>query len=156
MNDRSDAKPIPVAEFEGQYIRAFEGKLPAITLDMPEGYARGTHLKMEVEVRIRSVRLEEIQRGADKGDLTRQHVFALEEVRLLGAYSPDEVDPGVGGSASVAAIGAEPEEDEEELVFLCGAGTGGGEVCMMPRGHEGAHDPDYEDLPRTGTGDVGF
>lgn len=114
MTDQQ-AKPIPVAEFEGEYVRAMEGKLPAIALDMPEGYARGTHLKLEVEVRVRNVRYEEIRSGPDKGDLTRQHVFALEEVRLLGAYTPDEVDPGVGGSASIEAVRAEDEADEEDL-----------------------------------------
>lgn len=99
VDDATVAKPIPVAEFEGSFVRTMEGKLPAMTLDMPEGYARGTHLKMLVEVRVRNVRYEE-----DKsGELKRQHVFALEEIQLLGAYTAEEVDPGVGGNASAAA-----------------------------------------------------
>ena len=106
MDDRLNeqpmgAEPIPVAQFEGEYVRQMEGRLPAITLEMPEGYARGTHLKMEVEVRVRNVRYEEIARGPEKGDLVRQHVFALEEIKLLSAFDADQADPGVGGSASV-------------------------------------------------------
>ena len=41
---------IPVAEFEGEYVRLMIGKLPAIQLEMDYGYARGTHLKLELEV----------------------------------------------------------------------------------------------------------
>lgn len=106
--DKVPAKAIPVAEFEGDFVRNMEGKLPAITMDMPEGYKRGTHLQMLVEVRVRNVLYQEDK----KGELTRQHVFALEEIQLLGAYSADQMDPGVGGSASAAAI-AHDDEDHE-------------------------------------------
>lgn len=104
-----EAKGIPVAEFEGDFVRYMEGKLPAITMEMPEGYARGTHLKMMIEVRIRNVRYEEDR----KGELTRQHVFALEEIQLVGAYAPEDLDPGVGGSASAGAL----SEDETDVGF---------------------------------------
>lgn len=100
-DERSEpATPIPVLEFEGEYVRAMEGKLPLITLEMPEGYARGTHLKLDVEVRVRNVRYEEIARGENKGDLVRQHIFALEEVRLVEAFDPDTRPENVGGSVS--------------------------------------------------------
>lgn len=89
---------IPVAQFEGEFARVMTGKLPAITLDMPEGFARGTHLKLEVEVRVRRISYDEVRSGEHKGELLREHVFALEQVQLLGAFHPDEVDPGVGGS----------------------------------------------------------
>lgn len=105
LNDRPEVGALPVEQvffFEGEPVHQMEGKLPAITLEMPEGYARGTHLKMEVEVRVRNVRYEEIARGPEKGDLVRQHVFALEEIKLLRAFGADEADPGVGGSASVS------------------------------------------------------
>ena len=95
---------VPVAEFEGEWIRKMTGKLQALTLEMPVGYARGTHLKLELEVRVRDVSIRELKDGA----LYREHTFALEEIKLLGAYSADEMDPGVGGSAAVGA------EDEEE------------------------------------------
>lgn len=89
-------KPIPVAEFEGEFVRNFEGKLPAIVLDMPEGYQRGMHLVMEVEVRVRNVGYIEDK----KQDLTRQHIFALEEVRLKEAFDPAHRPTNVGGSSA--------------------------------------------------------
>lgn len=92
----SDVHPIPVAEFEGEFVRAMEGKLPAITLDMPEGYPRGTHLKMEVEMRVRNVSYLEDRRG----DLTRQHTFALEEVKLVAAFDPATRPNNVGGNSA--------------------------------------------------------
>lgn len=95
---------LPVVEFEGEFVRKMEGVLPQITMDMDAGYARGTHLKMMVEVRVRNVRFDEV-----KGEVVRRHHFALEEIQLLGAYTADQVDPGVGGSASVAA----PEEESD-------------------------------------------
>jgi hypothetical protein len=87
----------PVMEFEGSYIRQMEGRLPSITLDMPEGYQRGTHLTMEVEVRVRHVGFNENK----DGDLVRQHVFALEEVRLTDAFDPaTRPNNNVGGTAA--------------------------------------------------------
>lgn len=103
----STALEVPVAESDGEYIQSFLGKLPAITLDMPVGYRRGTHLKFEVEVRVRGI-LDDEDR---KGNLHRTHTFALEEVKLIGAYTAEQLDPGVGGSA---AVGAEDDEDEIE------------------------------------------
>ena len=100
MNDSDEGlKPIPVAEFEGEFVRVMEGKLPAITLDMPEGYARGTHLILNVEARVRNVSYIEDR----KGDLTRQHTFALEEVRLTDAFDPAHRPTNVGGSMSSEA-----------------------------------------------------
>lgn len=122
---RSEApRPIPVAEFEGDFVRVMRAKLPAITLEMEEGWPRNTHLKLEVEVRVRNIRYEEDR----KGDLIREHTLVIEEVRMLGAYSPDEADPGVGGSASAAAR-AEDEEDEEEQQVASDLGVERVEVC---------------------------
>lgn len=100
------ALEVPVAEFEGEWIRQMHGVLPSQTIEMPVGYARGTHLKFEIEVRVRDIAIKEI-----KGELTRVHTFAVEDhkVRLLGAYTADELDPGVGGNA---AAGAEEGEDD--------------------------------------------
>jgi len=90
---------IPVGEFEGEFIRNFEGRLPALTLDMPEGYRRGTHLKLEVEVRIRNVDfIEGKSRNGEPGDLSRNHVFALEEIRLVDAWDPANRPSNVSGN----------------------------------------------------------
>ena len=128
MDERQEVEPkpaeeIPVAQFEGEFIREMEGKLPAIVLGMPAGYARGTHLKLELEVRVRNVRYEEIVSGPDKGDLKRQHIFAIEEATIVGAYTAEELDPGVGGSASATAIGAEPEPEVDDEGQLPATGT---------------------------------
>lgn len=98
MSDDPDTRPNaqPIFEFEGEYVRQMEGKLPQLTLDMPEGYPRGTHLMLGVEVRVRNVRMEEDR----KGDLTRQHIFALEEIKLLEAFDPAQRPTNVGGSSA--------------------------------------------------------
>lgn len=89
-------KAIPVAEFEGEFVRAFESKLPAIALDMAEGYARGMHVVFEVEARVRNVSYIEDKRG----DLIRQHNLALEQVRLADAFDPAHRPFNVGGNSA--------------------------------------------------------
>lgn len=98
-----------VAQFEGEYVVDMEGRLPAIAMEMPEGYARGTHLRLNLEVRVKNVRYEENR----KGDLVRQHVFALESVQLVSSFAPEDAWDGVGGSAS-----ATPEQTAEEVEEL--------------------------------------
>lgn len=88
---------IPVAEFEGEFVRQMDGKLPGITLEMPEGYKRGTHLILNLEVRVRDVSYHE--QGKDR-DLVRQHTLALEEVVLADAFDPDDRPNNVGGTAA--------------------------------------------------------
>jgi hypothetical protein len=104
---------IPVAEFEGEYVREMIGKIPQIVMEMPMGYARHTHLKLELEVRVGRVLVDEFKSGEKKGQLYREHTLALEEIKLIGAYTADEMDPGVGGSASVEAYKQEQEEEPE-------------------------------------------
>lgn len=87
---------IPVAEFEGEFVRSMVGKLPAVPMDMPEGYKRGTHLVFGVEVRVRNVSYEEDKHG----DLSRVHHFALEEVKLLEAFNAEHRPTNVGGSVA--------------------------------------------------------
>lgn len=94
------AEPILIDKHDGEFVRLFEGKLPAINMVMEEGYVRNTHLKLMVEVRVRGSNYVEQKNG----ELIRQHTFALEGVELVGAYSPEQLDPGVGGSASAAAM----------------------------------------------------
>lgn len=103
---------IPVAEFEGEMVRVMIGKLPAIALEMDYGYARGTHLKLELEVRVRKVSVDEVTTGKNKGDLYREHQFAIEEARIVGAYTAEQLDEGVGGG--LAATGSDVEDEEQE------------------------------------------
>ena len=104
---------IPVAEFEGEFVREMIGKIPQIVMEMPMGYARHTHLKLELEVRVGRVLVDEFKSGEKKGQLYREHTLSLEEIKLIGAYTSDELDPGVGGSASVEAYKQEQEEEPE-------------------------------------------
>lgn len=105
---------VPVAEFEGEFVREMIGKIPQINMEMPVGYSRGTHLKLELEVRVTGVRVDEFKSGEKKGDLFREHTLKLEEIKLIGAYTADELDPGVGGSASVTAAKQDDEDDPDE------------------------------------------
>lgn len=105
---------IPVAEFEGEFVREMIGKIPQIVMEMPMGYARHTHLKLELEVRVGRVLVDEFKSGEKKGQLYREHTLSLEEIKLVGAYTADEMDPGVGGSASVEAYKQEQDEEPEE------------------------------------------
>lgn len=89
-------KPMPIAEFEGEYVRTFEAKLPGITMDMAEGYMRGTHVVFEVESRVRHVGYNEDKNG----DLTRVHTLTLEEVRLKEAFDPAHRPTNVGGNSA--------------------------------------------------------
>lgn len=93
---RRPSVAIPIAEHDGSFVRLFEGRLPAISMDMSEGYMHGTHLLMALELRVRNVGYNE---GKD-GELTRLHQFALEEVRLTDAFDPADRPTNVGGSAA--------------------------------------------------------
>lgn len=107
--DASAETPPQLYEFEGAVVSECEGKLPQIVLDMPEGYVRGTHLRMMVEVRVRNIRYEENR----KGELIRQHVFALDSVQLVAAFPPGEARDEIAGDATAAA--AQSPVDAEEL-----------------------------------------
>lgn len=105
------AKSIPVMTFEGALVTEMEGRLPSVVMDMPEGYARGTHLRLNVEVRVKSIRYEENRQG----DMVRQHVFALESVQLASAFAPEDADDQIGGSASAKPV---PTPEETELLGI--------------------------------------
>lgn len=109
--EKVHALEIPVAEFEGEYVRTMLGKIPGITLEMDYGYARGTHLKLELEVRVKRVAVDEVASGKNKGDLFRLHEFAIEEAKILGAYTAEQTDPGVGGGLAATGNDIEDEED---------------------------------------------
>lgn len=106
---------IPVAQFEGEFVRHMIGKIPGITLEMDYGYARGTHLKLELEVRVRSVNVDEVTTGKHKGDLKREHTFAIEEAKIIGAYTAEQVDEGVGGGLAATGHDVEDEEQHPDL-----------------------------------------
>ena len=97
-----DARPEPLVidQFEGEYVRLHSGKLPAINLEMDQGFTRGTHVRFQVEARVRNIGYPESTDKEHKGQLVREHRFVIEEVALVGAMSADEANPGVGGSAS--------------------------------------------------------
>jgi hypothetical protein len=96
--------------FEGAPVRELVGKLPAVSMEMEEGYTRGTHIRMMLEVRVRNVRYEEARGGEH---MIRQHVFGLESVELVSAFDPLERRDEVGGSAS-----AYPTPSPEESARL--------------------------------------
>lgn len=105
---------VPVMVFEGAVVSKHEGRIPALTLDMADGYPRGSTLTLQIEVRVRGVRMDEDKHG----DLTRHHVFALEEVALISSKTPTQAaeDSRVGGSASQSeADEQQPVDDEAEM-----------------------------------------
>jgi len=102
------ATPVVAATFEGDVITGQEGRLPAVSFEMPDSYTRGTILRMEVEVRVKNVRYEEGRRG----DLVRQHVLVLESIALKAAFQSHE-EVSVGGSAS--ATPDQTSEGAEEI-----------------------------------------
>ena len=86
-------------EFEGSQIVDYSGKIPAITVEMPEAYVRETRLMLNMEVRVKSVRLEEDKNG----DLVRHHVFAVEDVQISSVLSPADLQRALtgGGAAGI-------------------------------------------------------
>lgn len=84
-------------EFEGAPITDFLARIPAVTVECPEPYSRGTVLKLNLEVRVKSVRLEENR----EGDLIRTHVFSVEDVQVKEVVTPAELaNQLVSGSAA--------------------------------------------------------
>jgi hypothetical protein len=77
-------------EFEGQEISEFIAALPSMKLEAPDSYQRGTYLNLNVEVRVRSVRYEEITSGKRKGDLQKVHVLAIENVSVVETITPQQ------------------------------------------------------------------
>lgn len=96
---------MPIAVFEDAFITEMEAVLPRLVMNMPEGYKRGTHLDLAVEVRVRSVQMNEM-RG---GDMKRVHILAIEDVKVNRVFDPTaEPDTTVAGDAAAASV---PIED---------------------------------------------
>lgn len=77
-------------EFEGQEISEFIAVIPSMKLEAPDSYQRGTYLTLNVEVRVRSVRYEEVSSGKNKGDLQKVHVLAIENVSVAETITPQQ------------------------------------------------------------------
>lgn len=107
-------EPILAQTFEGSVVTKMEGVLPMVTLDMPEGYPVGTHLRFEIEVRVANVRFEE-GKGRHAADFSRKHVLVTEGVQLTAAFIPSELDSATIGSAAGAADLVEDEEEPEQI-----------------------------------------
>lgn len=89
--------------FEGAPIIDHTGRIPSVSVECPEAYARGTVLKLNVEVRVRSVRMEENK----DGDIVRQVIFAVEDLSIDKVVAPEELGRQlVGGTASGAHLTA--------------------------------------------------
>jgi hypothetical protein len=70
--------------FEGDEVTDFAAQLPAITVPTEDAYQRGTLLTLKVQVRVRSVRIEEDR----KGNLSRKHVLVLEDAAIIDVLTP--------------------------------------------------------------------
>lgn len=141
-----DARPEPLVidQFEGEFVRLMRGKIPAITLDMPEGFPRGTHVKLEIEARVRHVNYPEATDKEHKGELVREHSFVIEQVALAGALTAEQADPGVGGSASASAmLNVEEKDDFGDVVRDCWYDAS--DITLY---HRGACDACYGRVPR--------
>lgn len=70
--------------FEGEEVTDFSAQLPSAKLEAPEAYPRGTLLTLQVQVRVKSVRID-----SDKHDnLVRNHILALEECNITEVLTP--------------------------------------------------------------------
>lgn len=103
----------PIFEFEGEMVRLMVGEFPSMKLPMDYGYPRGAHVKMEMEFRVRRVIVDEHKSRGGAMDLVRVHTFVLEDARIVGAFTADEVDPGVGGGLAAGAQEQETDESPE-------------------------------------------
>lgn len=137
-NGHPKTEPI-LAEFEGTPISEMVGKLPAITMQMDEGYPRGTHLRMMVEVRVRNVRYEEDRRGG----LSRQHVFALEEAHLVAVFDPEQAVDTVQGSGSAHPVPTPEEAEEIGLQFGRSSDTWGANGASVTEVSKPIWDPGF-------------
>jgi hypothetical protein len=86
MEQESEQPGREVFQFEGDEVSNFTAQIPAVKLEAPEAYPRGTYMTLQLQVRVKSVRLEEDR----KGDLVRNHVLALEECTITESLTPDQ------------------------------------------------------------------
>lgn len=108
----SDERPVQVQEFEGAVIVGNDLVLPRVVIEAPDGYKRGTILRLAVEVRVKGVRYSEDKNG----DMVREHILSANDVSIVTAFDPSENRENVGGSLSGSApeavVAAETPEGE--------------------------------------------
>lgn len=109
QEDASTAPPA-VFEFEGDEISDFSAQIPSTKLEAPVAYPRGTILDLRLQVRVRSVRLDEGRGGA----LTRNHILAIEECNIVGVMTPAQRAALL--AELQAAEAAEAEADEAPVI----------------------------------------
>lgn len=93
----------------GAGIAGLEGKLPATTLVMESTYPLGTHLRLNIEARVKGMRIEEDKNG----QLMLYHQLAIVSAQFVTAFDPAEAADTVGGSASSHAVPT--DQDAAEL-----------------------------------------
>jgi hypothetical protein len=112
-------------EFEGDEVTDFTAMIPSLSLEADQAYPRGTYLTLKVEVRVRSVRIEEDR----KGNLSRKHVLAIEDVQILERLTPDQrrallaqasaeltLDSGDGDAVEAAELENDPFVDDPDVL----------------------------------------
>lgn len=98
-----------VNEFEGDTISKIEVRIPATVVVVDESHLRGTHLRANVELRVKNVYYVE----GGKGDLVRAEVVAVEWVQFQSSFAADQIQDDIGGSATAYA-----EQDAEGAAEL--------------------------------------
>lgn len=104
-----------VFEFEGDEISDFSAQIPSTKLEAPNAYPRGTILDLRLQVRVRSVRLDEGRSGA----LTRNHILAIEECNIVGVMTPAQraaLLAELQAAEAADAVSAAPVIEEAEVI----------------------------------------
>lgn len=91
-------------DFEGDEVSNFTAQIPAASLDASQAYPRGTLLTLNLQVRVKSVRLEEDR----KGNLTRKHVLALEDASIMDVLTPAQRKALIEAAEAEANAGVQP------------------------------------------------
>jgi hypothetical protein len=100
-----------VYTFEGEEVKDFSAQIPSTKLEAPGAWARGTLLNMNVQLRVRSVRMEETKDG-----MVRHHLLAIEEATVTGVLTPEQRRAAMAQEeqAELARLAALPKEIDEE------------------------------------------
>jgi hypothetical protein len=114
-------------DFEGEEIAEFTAQLPTVKLEAEEMYPRGTHIMVSAEYRVRSVHIEEDK----KGNLTRHHVLALENLVVTGRQTPEERRAAIAASGDAFDEGTVIPEGTDPVA---GADTAGDDTGSVDTG----------------------
>ena len=69
---------------DGDQINEYLVALPTGTLEAPQAYPHGTLMTLKLQVRVKSVRLEEDR----KGNLNRKHILGLDHCEIEEVLTP--------------------------------------------------------------------